>query len=176
MQRTDGDNNIAGEFADPSGGTPGTRVMAKWLNAVQEEIAGVVEAAGLTLDEADNGQLQTVLARITAAPTWVTPALNLHWASVGAGDTVQYTKDALRVVRLRGTAQCSVGFGTTIWTMPAGFRPAAGKRFIQAVSKDDLTMVTLEVDGTNGTIKVLQPSLTAGDAIELCGVHYFAES
>lgn len=42
---------------DPGGGVPATTVQAEWLNRVQEEIAGVVEGAGLTLNGANNGQL-----------------------------------------------------------------------------------------------------------------------
>lgn len=39
----------------------GTKFNAEWCNAVQEEIAGFVEAAGLQLDVNDNGQLVAAL-------------------------------------------------------------------------------------------------------------------
>lgn len=42
---------------DPGVPTPATTVTAEWLNRVQEEICGVIEDAGLTLDPDDNGQL-----------------------------------------------------------------------------------------------------------------------
>ena len=47
------------EFTEgnPVTGTPPTQVTAKWLNSVQREVVAVIEAAGLTLDEEDDGQL-----------------------------------------------------------------------------------------------------------------------
>lgn len=42
---------------DPSTATPPTGLSADWFGAVQEEVAGVVEGAGLALAKADNGQL-----------------------------------------------------------------------------------------------------------------------
>lgn len=49
MHRTEGANNLAGQF---TGGPPGTCLTPEWLNAVQEEICGVVEGAGLTVQTA----------------------------------------------------------------------------------------------------------------------------
>jgi hypothetical protein len=43
-------------------GITGTTVLAAWLNNVQEEIAGIVETAGLTLDGGNFGQLAAALA------------------------------------------------------------------------------------------------------------------
>lgn len=37
---------------------PATVVTADWMNAVQEEIAGVIEGAGDTLDKPDNDRLR----------------------------------------------------------------------------------------------------------------------
>jgi hypothetical protein len=48
---------------NPAGGILGTVVTAKWLDAVQEELANLVEGAGLTLSDVDNGQ---VLQAVTA--------------------------------------------------------------------------------------------------------------
>lgn len=61
MQRP---NTVDGLFVDdnPAGGIQGTAVHAAWLNAVQEEVAGVIEAMGLTLDPEDNAQLLAALA------------------------------------------------------------------------------------------------------------------
>lgn len=62
MQRIDSDNKL---FTDgnPATGTVGTRVKADWLNAVQEELANVIENAVLTLDPGDSGQVWKVLRR-----------------------------------------------------------------------------------------------------------------
>jgi hypothetical protein len=46
---------------DPATNTKGTVVTADWLNTHQEELAGVVEGLGGTLNPADNGQLLACL-------------------------------------------------------------------------------------------------------------------
>ena len=68
MFRIDSDANVGGLFSsgDPTLGLPGTVVSADWLNAVQEEIAGLIEACGITLSKANSGQL---LAAAVAAAT-----------------------------------------------------------------------------------------------------------
>jgi hypothetical protein len=43
-------------------GPPATTVPAKWLTGVQEEIAAIIEGAGLTLSGNDNTQLKQALA------------------------------------------------------------------------------------------------------------------
>lgn len=51
---------------DPGVGILGTKVSADWLNAVQEEIAGVIEGAGLTLDKSDGSQLHAAIDSLIA--------------------------------------------------------------------------------------------------------------
>lgn len=46
---------------DPASGTRATVVTDEWLNAVQEEIATVIEQSGLSLDKSDSGQLLEAL-------------------------------------------------------------------------------------------------------------------
>lgn len=60
MHRTDASGaTAANKFTDgnPSTGTPATVVDAAWLNAVQEAIAYVIEAAGLVLTKGNDDQL-----------------------------------------------------------------------------------------------------------------------
>lgn len=64
MHRIDGANPGPSDTfveGDPQAGVPATQVTGPWLTAVQEEIAGVIEAAGLVLDKPDNGQLLAAL-------------------------------------------------------------------------------------------------------------------
>lgn len=58
--------NTPGFFniGNPSLAVPATVVPHWWLNAVQEEIAGVVEAAGITLSKATNTQLLAAIGAI----------------------------------------------------------------------------------------------------------------
>lgn len=51
---------------DPFNGVQGTVVTAAFLNALQEEIATVVEAAGITLSAASSTQMLNALTQIFA--------------------------------------------------------------------------------------------------------------
>lgn len=54
---------------DPFNAIQGTVVTAEWLNAVQEEIAAVIEAAGIELDPLQAGQLYQAVVTATATAT-----------------------------------------------------------------------------------------------------------
>lgn len=49
MHRTEGTNHASNLFTN---GPPATTIEDNWLNSIQEEIAYVIEQAGLTLDTA----------------------------------------------------------------------------------------------------------------------------
>lgn len=51
---------------DPAGGVPATIPGFEWFNGVQEELAYVIEQAGLVLSDADNTQLRAAIARLAA--------------------------------------------------------------------------------------------------------------
>lgn len=93
MHRIDGDGHVGNAFADldPETSTEGTVMTADWANAVQEEIAGVVEAAGMTLDKEDNTQLNTALQETYGAKgapnTWT--GVNTFTSPVVAPNTVK---------------------------------------------------------------------------------------
>lgn len=59
MHRIDADANVANHFSDgnPATGTPGTKIDTAWLNAIQEELANLIEGAGITLVKGTNTQL-----------------------------------------------------------------------------------------------------------------------
>lgn len=77
MHRIDTDSAVNNKFVDPdlTATTPvvGTVVNASWFNAVQEEIAGVVEDAGIALSASDNGQLLKAIQSIVSAAEPVIP-------------------------------------------------------------------------------------------------------
>ena len=64
MHRIDSVGNQAGQFVDkdPASGTPGTIVDDDWLNAVQENIARVIEGGGEALIKGDDYQLLAQLS------------------------------------------------------------------------------------------------------------------
>jgi hypothetical protein len=64
VRRIDGPtatNDSKFTHGNPQQGVAATRVKAEWLNAVQEEIANVIEAAGIELDPEDDAQLVAAL-------------------------------------------------------------------------------------------------------------------
>lgn len=70
MQRIDTTTHLFSD-GDPQNNIKGTKVSATWLNAIQEELATVIEAAGITLKtpetETNDQLLAAILAAITAA-------------------------------------------------------------------------------------------------------------
>lgn len=56
---------------NPLSGDPATALNAEWFNAVQEEIANVIEGASAALDPETNGQLLSAINTLIAAATTV---------------------------------------------------------------------------------------------------------
>lgn len=111
MHRIDGPgatvDNLFTE-GDPLTATPATVVTAAWLNALQEEMAGVVEGAGETLDKEDNAQLLAAIQALIDAT--VAPA------AAGTGDirlTLRDTAPAGWVMMDDGSIGPSGSGGTT---------------------------------------------------------------
>lgn len=89
MDRTNGAGNVGRLFVaeDIATNRPPAEVTAEWLNGVQEEIAGVIEAAGIVLDPVDNTQLRTAIIALIAANTPAPEFQTLVDASGIAWDT-----------------------------------------------------------------------------------------
>lgn len=68
MHRIDSSGNVDNRFhpGNPATGQQATLVTADILNAFQEEIAGVIEDAGIVLDKADNTQLAAAITALIA--------------------------------------------------------------------------------------------------------------
>lgn len=81
MHRIDGPGATSdGKFTegDPTNGIPATTVTGAWLNTMQEEIAAVVEEAGLPLWKPDNTQLKEAIYIIAGiAAGWSTGDVKL---------------------------------------------------------------------------------------------------
>lgn len=108
MHRIDGPGaTVDSKFTegDPAAATPATTVTDDWLNAVQEEIAAVIESTGTALDKAANGQLlAAITSKISAAiPTNVPQGVrgafsNLRLSATGSSAVVSVAADELTVV------------------------------------------------------------------------------
>lgn len=68
MHRIDGPGHVNNQFTqgNPNVGQQATMVGADWANAVQEEIAHVIEEAGIVLDKENNAQLYAALVALIA--------------------------------------------------------------------------------------------------------------
>lgn len=66
MHRIDSEGNVNERFSDgqPEIGVKGTQVTADWLNDVQENIAYLIESAGLTLEKGNYAQLANAILEL----------------------------------------------------------------------------------------------------------------
>ena len=125
MHRIDGPGYAPGNAfteGNPAVPTPATVVTADWLNAVQEEIAGVIEGAGDTLDKPDNGQL------LAAINTLIAAAVAGFTIADNSVTTAKIADAAVTAAKLAATLDLS---GKTI-TMPANLTPVFTKSFESA--------------------------------------------
>jgi len=92
MHRTEGANKTADDkFTD---GPPGTTVNDDWLNAIQEEIAYVIESAGITLKTAateTNAQLHEALLKTVPMPRGYIDGLVMSNSGVDADHDISIT-------------------------------------------------------------------------------------
>lgn len=132
MFRIDTDGNVGGMWDEGNPSVPRlpTQFSAEFMNHVQEELAAVVLAAGLTLDKTNRGQL---LAALAVGPTlhYVgdsgEPAFNTTWSQPTSTTSVKlvYGKRRDGRVFVEGSAdRTGVGASETlIFTLPVGYRP-----------------------------------------------------
>ena len=100
-------------------GIVGTKVIAKWLNAIQGELVNVVENAGLTLDDLNNTQLLEAIGLISittgsiiAMPTSIAPDRYLEC------DGAEYSRTLYpELFAVIGTT-FGIGDGSTTFNIP----------------------------------------------------------
>jgi hypothetical protein len=66
------------QSGNPATGQKATTVDRDWANATQEEIAAVIEAAGITLSKTNNAQLLAALRQMFATRTLVTSDVTIY--------------------------------------------------------------------------------------------------
>lgn len=125
MHRIDGPAAAPGGLfteGDPNVGTPATVVTDDWLNAVQEEISGVVEASGAALAKPDNTQLLAAikaLLDVAVPPGQIAPfafqAVPAGW-SVCDGGALSRTAEARLFAKIGTTF--GAGDGSTTFNKP----------------------------------------------------------
>ncbi len=88
---------------------PPTDLTAKWFNAVQEEIASVVEDAGTTLDDTDRGQLLSALNKTLTGLTSITSAAGTTTLTAASSAIQIVTGSTTQVIKLPDETTLSVG-------------------------------------------------------------------
>jgi hypothetical protein len=133
---------------DAVAGLPSTDLEDVWFDAVQEEIANVVEGARLTLDPANRAQL---LAAIQAmfAPV-IGSASNLKCVTTAPGTSLPYSADQVVVgASLGGKTFCLSNFSAAISALDTGALAANSFYAVYAYLKSD---------GTKGGFLQLEPA------------------
>jgi hypothetical protein len=134
-----------------------------------------------TLGTVPNAQHATTADSLPPAEPWHQinapgePAFEGAWVNQGEGQTVAFYKDQVGVVHLRGVAKAEGVTTKTIFTLPPGFRPAAGPLLPFAVAclpcTPGGTGTLLIAQGGPGTVEA-----PAGESVSLEGVTFRAES
>lgn len=144
MHRIDGagHDNHAWVAEDPAANRPPTEITAEWMNAVQEEIANVIEAVE-PLNKANNTQLrQAIVAMIAAA--------------VNGGDY----KASVRVASTAAINLAAPGANID------GVAMVAGNRFLE---KDNATLANRGIYIWNGAAVPATRALDADNGVEFNG-------
>lgn len=104
---------------------PATMVTADWANAVQEEIATVIEQAGATLETAATDTTRNQLyTAIRVPPAWTAMTLNSPWITLSHAASYRLESNTKRVW-LKGVADGLISSGADwdFWNIPVGYRP-----------------------------------------------------
>jgi hypothetical protein len=88
---------------------PPTDLTAKWFNAVQEEIANVVEGTGIALSAASSTQLDTALDLIVKGVTLVTSAAGTTTLTSASNATQVVTGTTTQTIKLPNETTLAVG-------------------------------------------------------------------
>lgn len=110
--------------------------------------------------------------QVGGVPVWVTAGLTAPWAATT--EPIQYTKDANRVVRLRGSFTTLGTNNTTAFTLPAGFRPAqfmACPAVANPLSAPAITEVNISASGALNPFWATLPT-----ALSVDGISFLAEN
>lgn len=126
--------------------------------AVQSAISAAVQAA-LNLKAALGGE------------SWITPTLTNGSNFAAEYNSVGYWRDGFGVVHLRGLWQApNVALPITIFTLPAGYRPAARELFVAHATT---AMGRVDVQAAGGVL-FMQGGVAAGNYVSLDGMTFRA--
>lgn len=140
---------------------PATRLSAAWLNTLQEEFAGVIEHAGMTLDPGNDAQLLAALLVVIGQAFSLTVDSDGFMLKLAtAAGTVK-----LETGKARGTVTTEI---TQAIAFRAPFANTGYRVFLQDVilnanNKQDLYLQTIDSSRTTGGLTVQYQSDDGND-------------
>lgn len=180
MHRIDGAGHDNGQWVaeDPATSRPPTEITADWMNAIQEEIAAVVEAHG-PLVKAENNQLLTALQALFAPTGSVATILGIqrqvYTAFTTTGTAAAFVIDPdpapaayvsgfrLRVAfHTAGSAGCSINVSALGAKLLKQYN-SAGAKVPAVIATGQLADV--EYDGTHFVVLNALPAAVNTDAL-----------
>lgn len=142
------------------------------LNSIEKD--SLLTTLGNIIRSIKNLETQLVLNKkqISAQPSWVAPTFTNSWVNFGgAYEVAGYGLDQRNFVILKGVVKTGT-VGTPIFTLPAGFRPAA-RRIFSVVSSNGAEIVSrLDIEADGDVILVAGGNVFA----TLDGVSFYAEA
>ena len=163
MKRTDSagstvDNKYTN--GDPNLTIPATVVDASWLNAVQEEIALFIEAQGITLNPADNTQLQQAIASVLGSGGTQTDFTIANGTGPANVTPLLFNKATVKAARVLFDLhrQTTLGGYDEIGELWITYDPVADDWEIQSQSFNDDADVTFTID-SSGQVQYTSSSL-----------------
>lgn len=120
---------------NPGTGTPATVVDHDWLNSIQEELIGILTAAGIAPDKTVQNQLAAALSRMTGGGGAITNKAFADSPYAGALGSQQVVWDTAG--------------GNVVHNLPAAAGAVIGKRFTIIKSTGDVNTVSVTPNGTD---------------------------
>nr|WP_256350451.1 MULTISPECIES: tail fiber protein [Pseudomonas] len=157
---------VNGKFVDenPVNGTPGSLIPAEWGNAVTTEILGVIQQAGLTPNEVDNGQLaNAILTIVTNNTPGSATEITAGILKLSTGTQVIAGTDDATAVTPKKLLQKLVAYIAQATEAAPGWAKVATQALTNA-GVDDVTIVTPKKLAVATQSQILTAFTTAGNA------------
>ena len=143
--------------------------MSESLNTIER--SDIIKDIGQLISRVQKLETQVLLNRkyFSTEPTWTAPTMGNSWVNFGAPYQVAgYTLTPGSEVKLRGVIKSGT-VNTTIFTLPAGYRPASDRIF-SVISNAAVGVLVIQSDG--------DVILTTGNNTyaSLDGVSFYAEA
>jgi hypothetical protein len=157
---------VGNQFTDGNAGTgiPATRVTAKWLNNIQNELANFITSRGITLSDASATQLKDAIASAveSTSSTTLTVANNTTVETALTGmilDKTKFKSAEFLCDIYRKTATLEYN---SLVKLSCIFRPIANSWKIIVEEIGDSSGATFYIDTSTGQVKYKSSNMAGG--------------